>query len=86
MNTYKVVGDKSVLGHEPGETFQADIPVAQEERLIARGAIEADPSNTPIEEPVIDRSPDDGDETSPDAGEEVNNDDAGDDAGEGSEF
>lgn len=29
-----------VLDHYPGETFEADIPAAQEGRLIARGQIE----------------------------------------------
>lgn len=89
MNTYTVVGDKSVLGHEPGETFQADIPIAQEERLIARGAIEPGPGNTPLADPdeSVDRSPRDGDEEpfSAELAERENND-AGDDAGERNEL
>lgn len=40
MKTYRVKGSSRELGHEPGETFQASIPEAQEKRLIKRGALE----------------------------------------------
>lgn len=86
MNTYTVIGDKSVLGYKPGETFQADIPVAQEERLIARGAIEADPDNTPVAEGSVDRSPRYGEEASPEDGEDITHDAGDEDAGEGNEL
>lgn len=40
MPTYKVPeGSPSVLGHKAGDTFDADIPAAQEARLIARGQL-----------------------------------------------
>lgn len=36
---YEVVGDRSVLGHEPGSKFAAAIPAAQEALLIESGHI-----------------------------------------------
>ena len=43
MARYKVPDrvNHRILGHWPGETFDADIPAAQEARLIARGQLEA---------------------------------------------
>lgn len=43
MARYKVPDavNHRILGHYPGETFDADIPAAQEARLIARGQLEA---------------------------------------------
>jgi hypothetical protein len=37
---YKVSGVQAVLDHEPGQIFRADIPLIQEQRLIASGALE----------------------------------------------
>lgn len=40
MATYTVAdGSPSIMGHKAGETFEADIPAAQEARLIARGQL-----------------------------------------------
>lgn len=39
MTNYKVTGPRDVFGHAPGSQFSADIPEAQERRLIKRGAI-----------------------------------------------
>lgn len=36
---YRVSGPHSVLGHEPGSTFEAELDSAQEARLLASGAI-----------------------------------------------
>lgn len=36
LKTYEVLGDRDILGHPPGDTFKADIPKAQERRLIER--------------------------------------------------
>ena len=41
MTRYKVVGVQPVLGHQPGETFDADIPEDQEAFLKQIGAIQA---------------------------------------------
>lgn len=40
---YRVTGSTRTLGHDPGSTFEADIPAEQEQRLIARGSIELAP-------------------------------------------
>ena len=40
MATYTVAeGSPPILGHKAGETFEADIPAAQEARLVARGQL-----------------------------------------------
>lgn len=39
MPRYRVVGNNEVLGHEPGESFEADLDAVQERRLIAGGHI-----------------------------------------------
>jgi hypothetical protein len=39
--TYKVVGLTRYLGHEPGETFAADLDPEAERRAKARGQIKA---------------------------------------------
>ena len=36
---YQVTGIQPVLDHEPGVVFEADIPPAQEARLLASGAL-----------------------------------------------
>lgn len=36
---YTVAGPHAILGNQSGETFTAEIPVAQEERLLASGAL-----------------------------------------------
>jgi len=36
---YRVVGELPVAGAQPGEEFEADLSVEQEESLIASGAI-----------------------------------------------
>jgi hypothetical protein len=33
-------GSPDILGHKAGETFEADIPAAQEARLVARGQLQ----------------------------------------------
>lgn len=38
--TYRVSGDRSVLGWEPGDEFSEPIPEEQERRLIQRGQLE----------------------------------------------
>lgn len=37
--SWEVCGDQDVLGHAPGETFEAVIPEAQAQRLQDRGAL-----------------------------------------------
>lgn len=39
MAKFKVQGTAKVLGHEPGTVVEAQLPRAQEERLIARGSL-----------------------------------------------
>lgn len=39
MKEYENISDRDQLGHAPGEVFEADIPEAQEARLIARGSL-----------------------------------------------
>ncbi len=39
MQRYEVTAPSRVLGHEPGTEFEADIPDAQEKRLLGRGAL-----------------------------------------------
>jgi hypothetical protein len=39
VTAYKVVGPRAVLGHEPGEEFDADLPEAQATQLIRAGHI-----------------------------------------------
>lgn len=41
MGRYTIPADvpHSVLDHQPGETFDADLPAEQEARLVARGQI-----------------------------------------------
>lgn len=36
---YRVAGPHSVLDHEPGSVFEADIPADQEARLLERGSL-----------------------------------------------
>ena len=36
---YRVAGPHPVLDHEPGSTFQAEIPADQEARLLERGSL-----------------------------------------------
>lgn len=38
--TYRVKGDRNVLGWEPGDEFSQPIPEEQERRLIERGQLE----------------------------------------------
>jgi hypothetical protein len=37
--TYEVTGNTAYLGHQPGETFEADLDDGQEDRALARGSI-----------------------------------------------
>lgn len=39
MKEYENISDLDQLGYAPGEVFEADIPEAQEARLVERGAI-----------------------------------------------
>lgn len=39
MRAYEVTGVQAVFDHEPGETFEAEIPAEQEAQLIESGAI-----------------------------------------------
>ena len=36
---YRVAGPHAVLDHEPGSTFEAEIPEDQEARLLERGSL-----------------------------------------------
>ena len=36
---YRVAGPHAVLDHEPGSTFEAEIPADQEARLLERGSL-----------------------------------------------
>ena len=36
---YRVAGPHSVLDHEPGSVFEAEIPADQEARLLERGSL-----------------------------------------------
>ena len=36
---YRVAGSQAVLDHEPGSTFEAEIPEDQEARLLERGSL-----------------------------------------------
>lgn len=36
---YRVAGPHPVLDHEPGSTFEAEIPADQEARLLERGSL-----------------------------------------------
>ena len=38
--TYKVVGTAPILDHQPGETFEADIPDEQADFLVSIGGLE----------------------------------------------
>lgn len=40
QKTYRVKGDRAVLGWEPNDTFSQPIPEDQERRLIQRGQLE----------------------------------------------
>lgn len=59
MGTYRVTGEHAVFGHQPGETFQRDIPAEQEARLIERGAISKSQTKNPD---AVDRQPSGGQE------------------------
>jgi hypothetical protein len=39
LKRYTVTGTRPQFGHQPGTEFEADIPEAQERRLLAKGAI-----------------------------------------------
>ncbi len=39
MTTYKVVGPAAFRGHQAGETFEAELDPAQEQRALERGSI-----------------------------------------------
>lgn len=39
MSLYQVAGRRAYRGHQPGETFQATLDPAAEERALARGDI-----------------------------------------------
>lgn len=58
--TYRVAGAHRVLGREPGETFQADLPPEQEARMLARGSITRAGSGKrkPADEPAVVNGPD----------------------------
>lgn len=57
MNSYKVLGPKAIYGVEPGDTLERDLSPEQEERLVARGAIEPLEGNVPVEAGTVDRTP-----------------------------
>lgn len=40
MPEYTVTGPHAVLGHDPGKTFEADLPADQEKFLLAAGHLE----------------------------------------------
>ena len=78
MPRYRVVGTHEVLGHAPGESFEADLDPVQERRLIAGGHIarvgrprspvahKGPPAPTPPDDP---EAPDDHDPLSDGASE-----------------
>lgn len=39
MSVYEVTGTRAYRGHEPGETFEANLDHRAEARAVARGAI-----------------------------------------------
>lgn len=45
--TYKVISKAPQLGHKFGETFTAEIPEAQEKRMLTRRAIEVVTAKAP---------------------------------------
>lgn len=73
MKEYEVSGEVNVFGHSPGDVFKADIPEAQEQRLLQRGQLRV----------IADEDSDDDDATiSTDFGDDDDNN-TGEDAGEG---
>ena len=50
MQKYRVTGGRTILGHEPGSEFEADLNKAHEERLLKNGFIEVVEESEP--EPV----------------------------------
>jgi hypothetical protein len=40
MTQYKVAGSRAYAGHQPGETFEADLTEEQERRALERGSLE----------------------------------------------
>lgn len=59
---YEVSGSRSFHGHEPGETFEADLSEAKEARAIARGSItvagrQAAPKSEPVKPPEPEPTP-----------------------------
>jgi hypothetical protein len=54
---YEVTGTRPVLDHQPGEIFEADIPLEQEERLVQGGAIRVIPVEPVKSLPPLDSEP-----------------------------
>jgi hypothetical protein len=54
VTTYKVTGATSYLGHEPGETFEADLDPEQERRALERGSIKKTTAKAKNEEEAKD--------------------------------
>jgi len=50
MPRYRVASKHRVLGHEPGEEFEAEIDSVQEARLLAGGHLEPVSDDTPADE------------------------------------
>jgi hypothetical protein len=46
MTTYKVTGSTAFAGHQPGETFDADLSDEEEDRALERGAIQLEGKRT----------------------------------------
>lgn len=58
MAEYEVIGGREVLGHAPGERFSADLPEAQEKRLLANGSLrKAGAAQVPSRQQVSDPVP-----------------------------
>ncbi len=47
MSVYKVTGSSEFRGHQPGETFEAQLPEGMERRALRRGNIELVERSTP---------------------------------------
>jgi hypothetical protein len=53
MTTYRVSGQHEVLGHAPGETFDAELSDDQDASLVASGALERLPDHESSAAPAV---------------------------------
>lgn len=53
MTSYRVTGPTAVLGHQPGDVFEADLDPAREARHLERGSLAIEwPSGKDVARPV----------------------------------